>query len=124
MALEYRIDVLAELKAAGYTTDKLRQRGLLSESVIQHLRKQEQISWATLERVCALLDKQPGDILCYNGAPDNSAIAKQQDRKALDRKADEFAEGLYAEYDALPDPKPPRGEFIGNRLKEFYQSKH
>lgn len=86
MALKYKMNVLAELKTAGYSTDKLRQQKLLSESVIQHLRKGEPISWVTLERLCSLLNVQPGDLLEYNGTPDTKSIAKINDRAESNRE--------------------------------------
>ena len=79
MALEYKIDVLDALKTAGYSTDKLRMRKLLSESVIQHLRKREPISWVTLERLCSLLNVQPGNLLEYDGTPDTQKVSKIND---------------------------------------------
>lgn len=38
MPVKYKIDVLAALKTAGYSTYKLRREKLLGESVIQQLR--------------------------------------------------------------------------------------
>lgn len=78
MGLEYKMDVLAALKNAGYSTDKLRQKKYLSESVIQHLRVGGRISWATLERICSLLNCQPGDFLAYNGTPSDKNIRAAQ----------------------------------------------
>lgn len=86
MGLEYAVDVLAALKDAGYSTDKLRQKKYLSESVIQHIRRGEQISWASIERICSLLNAQPGEILLYNGSPSNKKIKDAADRKQRDRE--------------------------------------
>lgn len=65
MPVKYRIDVLAALKEAGYTTYKMRQEKLLGESVLQQLRKGELVSWANISRLCAMLEIQPGDLLKY-----------------------------------------------------------
>lgn len=65
MPVQYKTDILAELKAAGYTTYKLRQNKLLSENTIQQLRSNELVSWANIARLCKLLNCQPGDILEY-----------------------------------------------------------
>lgn len=65
MPIKYKIDVLATLKANGLSTYKLRQDKLLSESVIQQLRNSELVSWANIDKICALLGCQPGDILEY-----------------------------------------------------------
>lgn len=63
MPLQYKIDILAALKEKGLTTYKLRQDHLLAEGAIQNLRSKAPISWVNIERVCELLECQPGDIL-------------------------------------------------------------
>lgn len=65
MPLCYKIDVMAALKAAGYTTTKIRREKLLSQSTLQKLRSGGQLSWANIEALCRLLDCQPGDIFEY-----------------------------------------------------------
>lgn len=65
MPIIYKKDILAALKAAGYTTYKLRQDKLLSENTIQQLRNNQLVSWVNISRLCKLLDCQPGDILEY-----------------------------------------------------------
>ena len=65
MPVKYKIDVLAALKDAGYTTYKMRQEKLLGESVLQQLRKGELVSWANISRLCSMLEMQPGDLLKY-----------------------------------------------------------
>jgi len=65
MPLIYKIDVLADLKAKGYNTNKLRKEKLIAEGVIQALREKKPISWANVEKLCALLNCQPGDIMEY-----------------------------------------------------------
>lgn len=65
MPLCYKIDVMAALKAAGYTTTKIRREKLLSQSTLQKLRDGGQLSWANIEALCRMLDCQPGDILEY-----------------------------------------------------------
>lgn len=65
MAIQYKSDVLALLKAAGYPSTRIRAEKLLGQSYVQQLRKGELISWAALNKVCSLLDCQPGDLLEY-----------------------------------------------------------
>lgn len=65
MPLQYRIDVLAALKAKGYTTYHIRQNKLLSESTVQKLRAGTGVSWENIETLCRLLECQPGDIIVY-----------------------------------------------------------
>ena len=63
MPLQYKIDVVAALKDKGYTSYKLRQEKLLSESTIQKLRSGKGVSWENLETLCKLLECQPGDLI-------------------------------------------------------------
>lgn len=65
MPIRYKIDVLPALKAAGYNTTRLRREKLLAESTIQQLRNGDLVSWANIERLCHLLQCQPGDLLEY-----------------------------------------------------------
>lgn len=63
MPIKYKIDVLEALKAAGYTTYKLRQEKILGERVIQQLRAGEIVSWKTIDTICTLLNCQVGDLV-------------------------------------------------------------
>ena len=71
MPVQYKINVLAALKAGGYNTTKLRREKLLAESTIQQLRTGTLVSWANIGRICELLSCQPGDILEY--VPDETS---------------------------------------------------
>ena len=65
MPLQYKIDVLKELKSKGYNTNRLRKEHLLSESTLQKFRENKPVSWENLETLCALLQCQIGDIVEY-----------------------------------------------------------
>lgn len=67
MPLQYKLEVLPALKAAGYNTNRLRKEKLLAEGTIQKLRSGDagSISCASLEQLCRLLHCQPGDLLKY-----------------------------------------------------------
>lgn len=65
MPVIYKIDVLAALKASGYSTYRLRKEKLLAEATIQSLRSGRLVSWDNLGRVCSLTGLQPGDLLAY-----------------------------------------------------------
>lgn len=49
MAIQYKADVLALLKAAGYPSTRIRAEKLLGQSYVQQLRKGELISWGCAE---------------------------------------------------------------------------
>ena len=65
MPLKYKVDVLAALRNAGYTTYKIRKDGLLSQSTLQKLREGIGVSWDNVETLCRLLRCQPGDLMEY-----------------------------------------------------------
>lgn len=61
----YKVDILMELKKAGYNTNTLRKYKLLSEGTIQHLRRGEMVGIKSLDSLCKLLKVQPADIIAY-----------------------------------------------------------
>lgn len=63
--LVYKIDVLESLKEAGYTPSRLRKEKLLGENAIQSLRNNEMVGIIALEKICRILDMQPGNIIKY-----------------------------------------------------------
>lgn len=72
MAIQYKIDVLAELKNAGYTTTKIREEKLIGQSYLQQIRKGEIVSWKTIDTLCELLNCQVGDLVEYVKKPENA----------------------------------------------------
>ena len=72
MAIQYKIDVLAELKKAGYTTTKIREEKLIGQSYLQQIRKGEIVSWKTIDTLCELLNCQVGDLVEYVKEPENA----------------------------------------------------
>lgn len=65
MPIIYKFDVIQALKDKGYNTNRLRKEKLLAEGVLQSLREGKAISFANIEKLCQLLNCQPGDILEY-----------------------------------------------------------
>lgn len=65
MPIKYKIDVLAELKNAGYSSYRLRQDKIFGERTIQKFRNKEIVSADNLATLCELLNCQPRDILEY-----------------------------------------------------------
>jgi len=61
--IAYKIDILAALKEKGYNTNRLRKEKLLAESTLQSIREGQIVSYRNLDRLCVLLDCQPGDII-------------------------------------------------------------
>lgn len=65
MSIRYRINIIAALKEHGYNTNRIRREKILSESTLQAFRIGQPVSWMNIDRVCALLNCQPGDLLEY-----------------------------------------------------------
>lgn len=65
MPIGYKMDVLAALKDAGYSTYRLRKDKILSERTIQLIRTGQPVSYDIIARLCELLNCNIGDILDY-----------------------------------------------------------
>lgn len=63
--LQWRVNLLDELKAAGWYPRKIRLQKLFGEATVQKMRHQQLVSWAEFDRLCRVLNKQPGDLLMY-----------------------------------------------------------
>ena len=69
MPFAYKIDVLTALKEKGYSTYRIRKDKLFAEATLQMFRRGEIASQTTLEKLCDILDCQPGDLLIYKKDP-------------------------------------------------------
>lgn len=72
MALVYKMEMLPALKKAGYNTNRIRKEKLFGERTVQKFREHKALSFNELNKLCQLLNCQPGDLIAY--VPD-----KQQD---------------------------------------------
>lgn len=63
--LTYKINVLETLKESGYSSTRILKEGLISQSAVQKIRKNEMVGIKTIEKLCELLDMQPGNIIKY-----------------------------------------------------------
>lgn len=63
--LVYKFNVLDLLRENGYNTTRLRREKLLGETSIQSLRDGKMIGHIALDKVCELLEMQPGNIIKY-----------------------------------------------------------
>jgi len=61
--IRYKIDVIAALKNAGFSTYRIRKEKLLHEMTLQRIRDGELVSWTVLDEICRLLNVQPGDVI-------------------------------------------------------------
>ncbi len=65
MPVQYKIDVVAALKEAGYSSTRIRKEKLIGEATMHRLRHMQSVSYDVLAKLCELLNCQPGDILEY-----------------------------------------------------------
>lgn len=63
--IKYKIDIIQALKQVGYSTYKIRKEKIFTESQLQQIRDHKLLTQEALNKVCTLLDCQPGDILEY-----------------------------------------------------------
>ena len=63
--LVYKINVLETLKESGYNSTRILKENLISQSAMQKMRKNEMVGIKTIEKLCELLDMQPGNIIKY-----------------------------------------------------------
>lgn len=70
--IKYKIDVLAALKEAGYSSTRIRNEKIMGQATLTQIRRGELVSWANISRICSLLGCQPGDLMEYvPDEPDN-----------------------------------------------------
>lgn len=63
--LVYKIDVIETLKENGYNSTRILRENLLGQSTMQKLRRGEMVGIKSIEKLCELLDMQPGNIIKY-----------------------------------------------------------
>ena len=61
--ISFKVDILSLLSKAGYNTTRIRKEKIFPEGVLTKFRNQGPISVATLDRLCSLLECQPGDLI-------------------------------------------------------------
>ena len=57
--------IFEKLKAAGYTTTRLRNEKLIPEAVLTNIRRGRSISLATLDKICSLTKLPVGELIEY-----------------------------------------------------------
>lgn len=70
--IKYKFDILAALKDAGYSSTRIRNEKIMGQATLTQLRRGQLVSWMNIETICRLLNCQPGDILEYEGTPQNN----------------------------------------------------
>ena len=59
VGMVFKINVLQALKDKGYSTYRIKNEKLLSQSTLQKLREGKPVSWENIEAFCRLLEYKP-----------------------------------------------------------------
>lgn len=76
MAIRYKGNILEALKAKGYSSTRLRNEKIFGEKTMQDFRNNAVIPYKTLNKLCALLGCEVGDIVEY--VPDEERDARPE----------------------------------------------
>lgn len=80
--LEYKIDVIKELEKVGINTTIAKKTGIFGQATMKKFKEKDtSISLDNLNRLCAVLEMQPRDIIKY--------IETEEDRKKIISKISE-----------------------------------
>lgn len=84
--LEYRIDVIEELKNIGINTTTAKKSGIFGQATMKKFKdKDTRISLDNLNRLCCVLEMQPRDILKYTETEkDRKEIISKISDKSID----------------------------------------
>lgn len=61
----YKINILEELKKAGYNTFRIRKERIFSQSTLTKIRRNEMVSIEIIDKLCELLNYRIEDIIEY-----------------------------------------------------------
>ena len=75
--IKYKVDILSAFKQIGYSTYKIKQEKIFNQSQLQQIRENKLLTQDALNKVCRLLNCQPGDILEY--VPDDAESKESED---------------------------------------------
>ena len=79
--IKYKIDIIQALKNKGYSTYKIRKEKIFNESQLQQMRENKILAQDALNKVCKLLNCQPGDIMEYIPDENQSSQAPKPDKE-------------------------------------------
>ena len=68
--IEYKIDVLKELKEKGFSSTYLRKEKIFGEATMTQFRRNQLVSWMNMNRVCNLLNCDISDVIHCVDVPD------------------------------------------------------
>lgn len=63
--IRYKINILEELQKKGYNPARIRKEKIMAEATLQQIRRGDLPGIKTLDTLCRVLKKQPGQLLEY-----------------------------------------------------------
>lgn len=101
--IKYKVDLLELLREKGYSTYRIRREGIFSQSQLQNIRDGKLLTQGALNKVCELLNMQPGDILEYIKEKDMNTLYNGKD--ATEENVLEMMQGVDLEeiYDDMTE---------------------
>ena len=69
--LRFKVDVMGLFKQKGISANKLRSEKVFGSATLQKMRHKQIVSMNEFERVCDLLNAQPGDLIEYVRQPED-----------------------------------------------------
>lgn len=84
MPIVYKKPILPALKAAGYSSARLRKERLIGQKTIQDMRDGELVSWRIMEMLCKMMHCQPGDLVEY--VPDDEPETEQAQQNSEEKE--------------------------------------
>lgn len=83
MPIVYKKPILPALKAAGYSSARLRKERLIGQKTMQDMRNGELVSWRIMEMLCKMMHCQPGDLVEYvpDDEPETEQARQNQEEK-------------------------------------------
>lgn len=80
MVIRYKGDIMKALKERGYSSTYLRRNGIFGERAMAEFRHNAVFPNKTIEKLCELLNCQPGDVLEYvKDAPQDDTDSDSED---------------------------------------------
>jgi putative transcriptional regulator len=70
--IRFKIDIIKELNKKGYNTNRIRQDKIISEGALQKIRSGGVPGIKSIDKLCMILKKQPGQLLEY--VPDSVPV--------------------------------------------------
>lgn len=71
MGIRYKINIIAALKVAGYSTYRIRKEKIISQQTLQNIREGKPIELESISTICKMLNCQPGDLIEVVSAEDS-----------------------------------------------------